>query len=348
MAKVHFDQQFRKFAESLQSVIAGYGNHADEDFTARQRAQVEKLVKLERIFKKTLQNDCRGEFIYKKFVDFIWHSGKDNQRNTLAARPYFRERQHVFSKGISPAIQKRRHKSLYKFNINFTFIVFVLNAFPWAKRSRVRKAAHDVYIARKEIIELNMPLAISRARIFKQKTPESHLTYMDLIQISFEGLINAVDKFVLPYSPVFRSVIIGRIVGDLIENYSDTMLHFYPSDKRKIYRANKAQKHQKELSFEDLADVVNSGVKLDNPTNSSEIHHLTAAASILSINSIPNDTESTDGEDSENTLLNKHFDENDQPDVQVEQMDLMSKLSGAISELNKLEIKFLRLKGIEP
>jgi stalled ribosome alternative rescue factor ArfA len=237
LAKFHQDSHFISFAQSLQAVICSYGDRSNEDFTQRQKESVENLIRLEKKFKKILQEDCRGYLAYKKFIEFIWKSGKDNKRNTLAARPYFRERQEKFSKGISSAIQKRRHKSLYKFNVNYTFIAFVLNSYPWAEKSRVRKAALEVFKAREEIIQLNMPLAISRARIFRQKTPESHLSYMDFVQISMEGLINAVDKFVLPYTPVFRSVIIGRIVGDLIENYSmdrNTILYPYGQEPKII------------------------------------------------------------------------------------------------------------------
>ena len=185
-------------------IILGYGS-TDEDFTQKQKRQVEALINAEKQFKKILQKDCRGHLVYKAFINFIV---KDN---ILAARPYFRERQSAFSSGISPAIRKGKYKRLYKFNINFPFISFCLQILPWKPGSRVRKAANLVFKLRKELIELNMPLAISRARIFKQKTPSSHLSYMDLVQIAMEGLINAIDKFVLPYTPVFRSVIIGRL-----------------------------------------------------------------------------------------------------------------------------------------
>ena len=62
---------------------------------------------------------------------------------------------------------------------------------------------------------------------------------MDLIQIGTLGLIAGIDKYYGEYQVVYRSVIIGRIVGYYIENYSSTLIHFYPSDKRKIYKANK-------------------------------------------------------------------------------------------------------------
>jgi DNA-directed RNA polymerase specialized sigma subunit len=343
MAQFLPDAHFKAFSKSLQGVILGYGSD-DKDFTAKQKAQVENLVKLERKFKRILQNDCRGPAIYKKFIDFIWKAGKNERRNTLYARPFFRERQTVFSKGISPAIQKKSYRSLFKFNINFLFISFVLNAYPWAENSRVRKAAREVYEARKEIIELNMPLAISRARIFRQKTPESYLSYMDLVQISMEGLINAVDKFVLPYTPVFRSVIIGRIVGDLIENYSDTMLHFWPGDKRKIYRANKAQRHQKSEDFDSLSEVVNSGVALDNPTNPSEIQNLVSASTHFSLDSPAPDTD--DGEKC--TLSDTYSDTEDvRPDVMVEKAQTYRNLYLAMEGLSILENKFLKMRGIQ-
>ncbi len=343
MAKFLPDAHFKTFSKSLQGIILGYGSD-DQDFTTKQKAQVENLIRLEKKFKKVLQDDCRGEFVYKKFIDFIWHSGKNDRRNTLYARPFFRERQGIFAQGISPAIQKKRHKSLFKFNVNFVFISFVLNAYPWASGSRVRKAAKEVATARKEIIELNMPLAISRARIFRHKTPESYLTYMDLVQISMEGLINAVDKFVLPYTPVFRSVIIGRIVGDLIENYSDTMVHFWPGEKRKIYRANKAQKQQKQLDPDQLSEAVNSGIPLDNPTNPQEIQLLVSASSHFSLDSPAPDTD--DGEKC--TLADTYCDTEDgRPDVKVEKAQTYRNLYSAMNDLSILEKKFLRMKGLE-
>ncbi len=346
MAQFLPDQHFKSFSKSLQGVILGYGSD-DQDFTAKQKAQVENLVKLEKKFKKILQDDCRGIMIYKKFIDFIWTAGRNERRNTLYARPFFRERQTVFSKGISPAIQKRSHRKLFKFNVNFLFISFVLKAYPWAQNSRVGKAAAKVYDARKEIIELNMPLAISRARIFRQKTPESYLAYMDLIQISMEGLINAVDKFVLPYTPVFRSVIIGRIVGDLIENYSDTMVHFWPDDKRKIYRARKAQRHQapqaEDYDNDALSDVVNSGVPLNNPTNPSEIQNLVSASNHYSLSSPAPETD--DGEKC--TLSDTYADSEDgRPDVMVEKAELYKNLYVAMQGLSILESKFLAMRGI--
>ncbi len=340
MAKFTYDQHFRNFASSLQSVILGYGGSPEDDFTKKQKAQVEKLVKAEKKFKKILQHDSRGHLVYKAFINFIM----DDKRNILAARPYFRERQGVFSSGISPSIKSRKYKRLHRFDVNFPFIAFALNAFPWGPNSKIRNAAKEVYAIRREIIELNMPLAISRARIFRQKTPESHLTYMDLVQISMEGLINAVDKFVLPYTPVFRSVIIGRIVGDLIENYSDTMLHFYPSDRRKIYRANKAQKNKAVVSFDDLSDAVNGGIPLDNPTNSSEIQHLITASSHFSLDSPAPDSDEGEGE----SLADKYSANEDvRPDVRVEKSQLYSQLYEATKDLNILETKFLKMRGIE-
>lgn len=345
MAKFRYDSHFKHFSIALQELILGYGIE-DQDFTKAQKAQVENLIKLERKFKKILQADTRGHLVYKRFIDFIWQSGKDSRRNTLAARPYFRERQGVFSKGISPAIQNKKFKRLYKFDVNFPFIVFALDSVPWGNNSKIRKAAAEVHMARKGIIEKNMPLAISRARIFRHKTPESHLTYMDLVQISMEGLINAVDKFVLPYTPVFRSVIIGRIVGDLIENYSDKMLHFFPEDRRKIYRANKALKGQKDIGFENLAEAVNQGTALNNPTNSAEIQSLMSASSHFSLD-VPV-SQSPISSENETTLSDLvPAEEDTRPDIIVENNQLNDALRIAYNYLDNIELKYLKMRGID-
>jgi DNA-directed RNA polymerase specialized sigma subunit len=342
MARFVYDEHFIAFTDELTKLISGYGNQGKNKdlFTEEQKRQVESLIKLERQFRSILRNDSRGWHVYKKFIDFIIN----DKHNILAARPYFRERQNVFAEEISPAIKKRRFKGLYKFDINYPFIRFVLDCIDWGPNSKITKKANEIEVLRKKIVELNMPLAISRARIFRSKTSECHLTYMDLVQISMEGLLNAVDKFVLPYSPVFRSVIIGRCVGDMIDQISETLLHFYPSDRRKIYRANKARRLQKDYNLEDLADKVNEGPKLEKPTTPDEIFQLTEAIGHVSIDSqAPN----ISAENTESTILDTHAAPDDaRPDFNLEKSELSNVLYLAIQGLDIVEIKYLKMKGV--
>ena len=193
-----------------------------------------------------------------------------------------------------------------------------------------------------------MPLAISRARIFWSRTPKAHLTYMDFVQIACEGLLSAVDKFVPPYTPVFRSVAIGRMHGNFIEEYSETQLHFFPVDRRKIYRANKVIGRMGGIhnaDFEELARVVNEGVEDGHRTNAIEIADLMAAASVVSSDGF---AVFPDGDDDSNGLAHGHLasDPNHRPDVQVEEAQVSSVLKSAVAELTLLERKVLRMKGI--
>ena len=178
MARFYTDAHFKLFYANVQLMIMGLDSSADEDFNANQKKHVESLVKAERRFKSILQKHTMGPWVYKQFIEFIVNN------NILAARPYFRERQKKFSSGISPAISKRKYKRLYKFGINYPFIVFVLGLKKWGKRSPITKAAKEVLRIRNDIITANIPLAVSRAKIFRQKTPEGHLQYMDLIQVA--------------------------------------------------------------------------------------------------------------------------------------------------------------------
>lgn len=333
------DDHFRKFAASLERAIEKYGDLPEEDLLERQKRQVDTLVALEDEFRKTLIKHRWGRAIYKEFIKHIC----EEKANILAARPYFRERQGVFTSEISVALKNKAEKSLYRFHFNYQFILFVMKARNWPKGGKINKLYQKISDLRTEIVEMNMPLGISRARIFWSRTPKAQLTYMDLIQISCEGLMSAVDKFVLPYSRVFRSVAIGRMVGNFIENYSETFVHFYPKDKRKIYRANKlVGKFASEVDFERLAAEVNDGVDASHTTTAAEIADLMAAASCVSMDGMvqvdPDMPEPVD---------RFAAPEESRPDVQAEMNEAAISMHDAIQHLTTFERKLLRLKGIQ-
>lgn len=329
---------FRGFAVALERAISRYGDVPEDQLLERQKNQVERLVGLESEFKATLIQHAWGPSVYRDFITFIC----DERKNILAARPYFRERQEVFTAQISKALKKRADKALYRFHFNYQFILFVMKARPWGKKSKLVQLAKQISDTRTELVEMNMPLAISRARIFWSRTPKAQLSFMDLIQISCEGLMSAVDKFCLPYSKVFRSVAIGRMVGNFIEQYSETQLHFYPIDKRKIYRANKfSGKHVDGVDFERLADEVNNGVDPAHRTSAAEIADLMSAASCVST-----DSTAQNEPDAPEPIDRFQAPAATRPDVQAEENDSMNALAKAVTGLTMFERKLLQLKGV--
>jgi len=331
------DDHFKKFASSLEREIAKHGNN----FFGRQKEQLEQLIKLENEFRRTIIQHPWGAGVYRDFVKLIC----DEKRNILAARPFFRERQQVFTKQISKALKKRAEKSLYRFRFNYQFVRFAVGARKWHRGSQVRKLAAEIDRLRTEILEMNMPLAISRARIFFSRTPKSHLTYMDFIQIGCEGLMSGLDKYVpegevVPRS--FRGVAIGRMTGNFIEEYSETPIHFYPADKRKIYRANKiVGKFAEGVDYDRLADSVNANVDAGHQTNSAEIAALMAAASVVSADSAT----SSDPEAPE-PIARFAAPESARPDAQVEERDAYVTMAAAMQTLTVFERKLLRLRGV--
>jgi DNA-directed RNA polymerase specialized sigma subunit len=342
MAVMVDDPHFRYFARSLERAIENCGS-SDEEFLERQKRQVETLIALEGEFRDTVIASAQGERIYEMFIQHIC----DERRNILDARPFFRERQAVFTKRISKALRKRNAKGLYPFRFNYRFVQFIMRARKWKPKSMVTKLAAQIHSVRQELITMNMPLAISRARIFYSRTQKAHLSYMDLIDIACEGLMSGIDKFVPPFSKVFRGVAIGRMTGNFIENYSETLIHFFPVDKRKIYRANKAAgRAVGGVDFAELAEKVNTnkdgeGVEAAHRTNPAEIADLMAASSTIST-----DTPATDDEDDQPMVDRFAAPVDTQPDVIYEQMDSMRAMSAAMAMLTPFEQKLLRLKGI--
>ncbi len=341
-------EHFQVFASNLEKCIEKYGPGEDESLLERQRRQIKLLISLETKFRKVLLEHRWGPGIYRRFVHFIC----EERRNILAARPYFRERQTVFTKYISNALKKKRDRSLYRFRFNYMFVLFALRCYRWRAGSEVVALAKQIESIRRELMEMNMPLAISQTRIFWSSTPRSHLSYMDLIQIHCAGLLAAIDKFVpgstrgmtktqaLEEYRKFRAVAIGRMIGDRIEQYSETLIHFYPVDKRKIYRANKRlRRFPDQIDHEALSQLVNAEV--DNPahrTNAAEIADLLASASVLSLDA---ETESEpDG------IISRYVDPATEGGEKIEKADAMIAMQAAIQDLPMMEKKLLRMRGV--
>lgn len=347
MAFFEDESHFRVFASNLEQAIAKYENLPEESRLQRQRRQLKLLVSLESKLRKTIIAHPWGTSVYKKFVDFILKE----KRNILAARPFFRERQSIFATQISKALKRKSDKGLYKFRFNYSFVLFALNCHRWPAGGKVMKLAKQIHDIRMEIMEMNLPLAISQTRVFWSNTPKSHLSYMDLIQVHCVGLLVAIDKFVPPVDASmteeqeleayrkFRAVAIGRMIGDRIEQYSETLIHYWPVDKRKIYRANKARRMFGE-DWERIAAFVNEGV--EDPahwTTPEEVQKLLASSSTVS-GDISLDPEG------ETTLDRYEADAETRPDLQVEEMDAIIQVRKKYKDLLLVEEKYLQMKGI--
>lgn len=334
------DEHFAVFAASLEGLLASHDMPDRKRRDAHQRGQIEGLIAAEVAFRKALQRQRVGARVYAGFIDHI----RKERRNILAARPFFRERNLVFKNHISGALASGKPEALYPFGINAVFIQFVLSRYRrWFNpNGPVLKTAARILKLRSDIIEQNLPLAISRAKLFYAKTPKSpHMDRMDIVQVSSEGLISAVDKFVLPWTPKFRAVVIGRSTGNMISNYSEPLLHFFPGDRRKIYQANKARRVTQEV--DKLTQIVNSQLPMELQTDTDEIQQLMNASSHLSLDQ-PLAAKGGGGETS--TYADFTVDNQVLSDQLVEQHDLHNKLGAAVGGLSLFERKALALRGL--
>jgi RNA polymerase sigma factor (sigma-70 family) len=347
MSKYQNDEHFKYFAKSLRDELKRYPKDATLELIDVQKGQILKLNQLEEDFRIALAADKRGEEVYQKFISLIL----DENENVLTSRVYFRERQDTFSKTVGAALKARNHTDLQKYHVNWLFVNFALKAVKWPKTNPVLKIAKKLEKIRDEIILTNTPLALSRARIFFNKTPQAHLSHMDLCMIGVMGLISAVDKFVVPedFGKIFRSVCVGRITGYHISSYSATLVHLYPQDHRKLYRANKvARKYAtpEGIDFEKMVSELNA--KAEDPsqiTSVTEIASIMAASSTVSADSTPPTSESEEGV--HETNLDHYAVEPAQwPDQKYEDAEARFTLYKACEGLTPFERKLLRLKGL--
>jgi len=336
-----FDESFYKLANNIAEVLKRNNDGSE------QKEQVEKLMELEKKFKASILKYAQSREIYKKFILMI----VVQNQNILSARPYFREQAPTFSKKITPAIQDASVIRLQVFNINFKFINFVkenwLGAFP--KRSEA--LFNKIEKARRILIENNLPLAINEAKKFHRKVPENHVTLMDFIAAAAEGLASGVDKWVGPYTRIFRSVCIGRMKGNLVDLYSETTLHFYPTDKRILYKANTIKFRKGTTDMKELAEAINNSFAEDEKAGKkgskervteSQVANLLNAASTFSADS------KTEGDDEGN----EHSVIDITPDIadaeeELMNHDILNKAKILAKNMDILTRKILIMKGLE-
>lgn len=333
-----FDDSFYKLAAEITRSL-----ERNKDGSTQEQ-QVEELLDVERKFKAEILKRRQATEIYKKFLQLVCIKNK----NILSARPYFRETAVTFSKEITPAIKAADIQELKRFDINFQFIKFIKESWLGPFPKRAEQLYQRVYEARRILIENNMPLAINRAKLFYRKTPRSHLTLMDLIEICGMGLAAGVDKWVGKYSPVFRSVCIGRMVGNMIDSYSETVLHFYPSDKRILYKANSIRGRQGIDDIVELTKAVNESFKQDEKEGKSIPKHDIQVSELSALMSAAS-TVSADATVNDEGFGVYHFTADDAPSME-ETLIAAEETNNMISHARQLPLlhqKVLRLRGVK-
>lgn len=309
-----------------------------------QKEQVEELLDAENCFKQHILKYKASTWVYEAF----WQKVCLENKNILSARPYFRESAITFSKRITPAIKATDIEALKQFNINYQLIKFIKDNWKGKWDERMEALFQRVFVARTKLIQNNMPLAVNRAKLFYRKTPKSHLTLIDFIGICAMGLAAGVDKWNGPYSPVFRSVCIGRMVGNMIDSYSETMLHFYPSDKRILYKAHTLRSRKGIDDVKELTEAVKTAFIEDakegksipkNKIDVGELSSLMQAASIVSADATVNDEGFG--------VYSFTMDEKQDTEKDFIEKEATDKMLDLAKKLPVLYRKILRLKGIK-
>jgi DNA-directed RNA polymerase specialized sigma subunit len=256
----------------------------------------------------------------------------------------------MFSAKVTPAIRDADVEALQGFNVNFKFALFVREVWLGVMPSKSLALFNKLEQTRKELIENNLPLAINEAKRFYNKVPNNHVTLMDLIAAAAEGLASGVDKWCGPYSKVFRSVCIGRMKGNMVDLYSETTIHFYPTDKRILYKANTIRFREGAETMAELAEKINKSFEEDEAegkkgskerVTEGQLNNLLNAASTFSADSKPEE-----GDEEESSILDKAPDDGNFEE-DVIRNDALNQARVIAGEMDLLTKKILIMKGLE-
>lgn len=336
------DKDFYNLANAVAKILEENNKGkklSKKQFTKKQKSQVERMMELECIFKDSINFYRQSDRIYHKFIIYT----KIKKGNILTARPFFRETSKVFGKKISPAFKEEDIEKIKTFNINYKFMMFVLKNWKGNVPPRALKAWEEHQQVRGEIIENCMPLAINEAMKFYKAVPQnSAVTLMDMINASMAGLAIGVDKWVGPFRTVFRSVCIGRMKGNIMDLYNQTFLHYYPSDKKIIYKTNLLKSREKIEDNNILLDAINHYLKESGDNRKLEKYEFDSILNGTSMSAVESQQE-TDGFND----YDMYVDEESDTENKVEKIDTLKKVLMACENLNMMEKKIIRLKGVD-
>jgi hypothetical protein len=342
LKRTEIDRHFQNLAKQVKDVIEDNEGSIDD-----QQEQVERVMELELLFRDDIKRYSKGTEAYVKFIKYI----SVDVGNLLTAKSYFREVATDYTK-ISRKMKDKDAKGLMDFHPNYSMIQFVVDNWGGPLPKKVESTYKKFLEARRELIENNLPLAISRAVIFYRKTPKNHLTLLDFIGICTCGLAIGIDKFVGAYTPVWRSVCIGRMVGFMIDEYSKTFLKLFPSDQKILYRT-KALKYKYQIEdIKILTKYVNDSfyadeklgkpIPPDMPISEEKITSLLNSTGYVSADSTSPESDEEEGI----AVYDYAFNESDNVEEKVEFRDSLRKVSSMGMYLSIVERKVIRLKGV--
>jgi hypothetical protein len=161
-----------------------------------------------------------------------------------------------------------------------------------------------------------------------------------------------VDKYSAEeYTKVFRSVCIGRMKGGMVEDYSQTLIHFYPSDKKILYKINILKHRENIEDIDHLCERLNEILEQDRKDGKNvseekvtipEIMRLMYGVSTFSADQAADDNE----EENDVNIYTYATDDCPNQEEMVETKDIMAKIIDSCEDLDILEVKILKLKGI--
>ena len=301
-----------------------------------------RLYEKEQFFAKKLQSTVSGRKVYMSFI----HKISGSRGGIKVARSYFRARQEDYLETVNRAIREVQPKLMYQVPINYRFCLFTMQTLDdYAKKKNepksplvlhLEKLFLEIKLLREEIINKHLYLSLHKAGIYKKSWAGGTTEFEDLIQLANEGLVIAVDKYVMDGdSSSFHMMAIGRIVSNLITNGSNSSAATIGEHaKKKLYQIRKLIQKMPQMQNREIAEALKIAEE--------EVNDLMSANSYKSL-------DETISDDSNVRLIDTFIAPNNgMSEFEIlENEEVKDVLNDSFSVLSLIEKKVLRLKGIK-
>ena len=315
-------QNYLKFLKEMNSGVLDQKNF---DLNG----SLDKLFALETEFRLILRSSAKGRKVFAKFINYIVKI----EKNILAARIFFREREPVFFKFIPDCIRNNDAEALSEFNINYKFISWSITNTNLPQKKKMISIYNQLVSVRNHIVEQSLPLIVNRSRLYQAKTRKFKEDALEFIQTATEGFLAALDKYELAPQNNFKGVAVGRMQAQLMADHSNTVLKFSLRERRILYRANVAMYRFGMKSIKEIFAFVKQSYPDADISTLEKI--IVSSNSVVSMETI------------KQSEINSIRDPFDNPDAEssIIEDDQSKKLHEAISMLSIIEQKVVKLVG---
>lgn len=282
---------------------------------------LKNIFKAEKVFLSALRSSGNSTKVYQALARMV-----NLEKHGNSCKLYFRVKYGPDSTALNKLVGRLEIGALKKLPINYKFCAFAMQEVKEPTPTMV-EAFDGLIKAREKLINKFLLLSLHMTKTQSGKLKNDEFYFQDLMQICNEALIESIDKYVQDEaSATFMQRAAANMIYHIIQHSTSmNSVNFSQKESRLLFKIRKAIQSFGPDKYKEIADFLK--------VTEEEVYSLMATESSVSLSEF------------EDRQMIGQSDDN--PEENVIDINMKLRLNEACEELSLLEIKALKLMGIQ-